>query len=101
MKILFFPVADGSAKLSGRDYEFQEPTLRREHTVKRENLCGESQDDREECQPEETKDDVETQNDFWSIQGDFVYRHHVEPRVQLHVPKEESFPNPLKDIDVI
>ena len=24
-----FPVADGSAKSSGRDYEFQEPTLRR------------------------------------------------------------------------
>ena len=32
-----FLVADGSAKLSGRDYEFQEPTLRREHTVKRES----------------------------------------------------------------
>ena len=26
-------VADGSAKLSGRDYEFQEPTLRRESNV--------------------------------------------------------------------
>ena len=31
-----FPVADGSAKLSGRDYECQEPTVRRE------NLSGES-----------------------------------------------------------
>ena len=28
-----FPVTDGPAKLSGRNYEFQEPTLRRESTV--------------------------------------------------------------------
>ena len=27
-------------------------------------------------------------------------RHHVEPRVKLHVPREESFLIPLKDIDV-
>ena len=42
-----FPVADGSASLSGRDHEFQEPTLRREPTVRRKNLSGESQGDRE------------------------------------------------------
>ena len=94
-------MADGSATLSGRDYEFQEPTLRRESTVKRENLGGRSQGDGEELQPEETKDDAETHKDFWSFQGDFIYRHHVEPRVQLYVPKEESFPIPLKYIDVI
>ena len=39
-------------------------------------------------------------NDFWSITGDFIYRHHVEPRVKLYMPKEESFPVPLKYIDV-
>ena len=50
-----FPVADGSAKLSGRDYEFQEPTLRREYSVKRANLSGESHGEREEFRPEETK----------------------------------------------
>ena len=27
-----FPVVDGTAKLSGRDHEFREPTLRREQT---------------------------------------------------------------------
>ena len=27
-----FPTADGTPKLSGRDYEFREPTLRREPT---------------------------------------------------------------------
>ena len=96
-----FPVTDGSATLSGRDYEFQESTLRRESTVRRENLGGESQGDREEFQSEETKDDEEIHEDFWSIQGDIIYRHHIEPRVQFFVPREESFPIPLKYIDVI
>ena len=35
-----FPVTDGSATSSGRYHEFQEPTLRRESTVRRENLSG-------------------------------------------------------------
>ena len=47
-----------------------------------------------------TTDDAEARADFWSIQGDFIYRHHNEPQVQLCVPKEETFPVPLKYIDV-
>ena len=39
-------------------------------------------------------------NDFWSMAGNFIYRHHVEPRVELYSPREESFPIPLKYIDV-
>ena len=39
-------------------------------------------------------------NDFWSMSGSFIYRHHVEPRVKLYSPREESFPIPLKHIDV-
>ena len=31
-----FPVADVTAKLSGRDYDFREPTPRREQTVRSE-----------------------------------------------------------------
>ena len=30
----------------------------------------------------------------------FISRHHVEPRVKLYVLREESFPVPLKYIDV-
>ena len=48
-----------SAKLSGRDYQFEEPTLRREYTVKRDNLSGESHGDREKFRPEEQEDDAE------------------------------------------
>ena len=39
-------------------------------------------------------------NDFWSMSGSFIYRYHVEPRVKLYSPREESFPIPLKYIDV-
>ena len=39
-------------------------------------------------------------NDFWSMSGSFIFRHHVEPRVKLYSPREESFPIPLKYIDV-
>ena len=39
-------------------------------------------------------------DDFWSISGDFIHRHHVEPKVKLYVPTEESFPIPLEYIDV-
>ena len=95
-----FPAADGTAKLSVRDHEFREPTPRREQLVGSEDLCGELQGEQEGPQPTESKDDAEARRDFRSKQGDFIYRHHVEPRVQLCVPKEESFPIPQKYIDV-
>ena len=37
----------------------------------------------QESQPTETTDDAEARVDFWSIQGDFIYRHHNEFWVQL------------------
>ena len=46
------------------------------------------------------QNDAEAWKDFWSTEGDFIHRHHIEPRVQLHVPKEEIFPTPLNYIDV-
>ena len=61
-------------RVSGRDYEFREPTP------------GES----EEPQATEPTDAAEARKDFWSIQGDFIYRHHAEPRVQRCALKEET-----------
>ena len=83
-----FPSADGTAKLSRRDYEVREPTLRQERTVRSENLSGELRSESGVPQPTESKDDAEARKDFWSVQGDFICRHHNEPRVQLCVPKE-------------
>ena len=52
-------------------------------------------------QPQDSFPDAgEARNDFWSISGNFIYRHHVEPRVKLYSPREESFPIPLKYVDV-
>ena len=52
-------------------------------------------------QPQDSFPDAgEAINDFWSMSGSFIYRHHVEPRDKLHSPREESFPLPLKYIDV-
>ena len=42
----------------------------------------------------------EAMNDFWSMSGNFIHRHHVEARVKLYSPREESFPIPLKYIDI-
>ena len=39
-------------------------------------------------------------DDFWPMSRSFKNRHHVEPRVKLYSPGEESFPFPLKYIDV-
>ena len=44
--------------------------------------------------------DGEARNDFWSISGNYIYRHHVEPRVKLYAPREESLPIPLRYIYV-
>ena len=43
---------------------------------------------------------VKRLNDFWPMSGNFIYRHHVEPRVKLYSPREETFLIPLKYIDV-
>ena len=52
-------------------------------------------------QPHDSLPDAgEAMNDFWSMSGSSIYRHHVEPRVKLYSPREESFPIPLKYIDV-
>ena len=45
-------------------------------------------------------DTGEAINDFWSMSGNFIHRHHVEPTVKLYSPREESLPFPLKYIDV-
>ena len=52
-------------------------------------------------QPHDSFPDAgEAIHDFWSMSGNFIHRHHVEPRVKLYSPREESFPIPLKYIDV-
>ena len=52
-------------------------------------------------QPQDSFPDAgEAMNNFWSMSGSFKNRHHVEPRLKLYSPREESFPIPQKYTDV-
>ena len=97
-----FPIADGRIKTPGEDQELRTSTLIRPRPSRGEShvdFLGESEGSfpqRHDSFPVAG----EAINDFWSMSGSFIYRHHVEPRVKLYSPKEESFPIPLKYIDV-
>ena len=97
-----FPIADGRIKTPGGDQELRTPTLIREHPIRGEShrdILGESE---ESLPPPQNSlpDAGEVINELRSMSGNFIYRHHVEPRVKLYSPREESFPIPLKYIDV-
>ena len=97
-----FPVADGRIKFVGGDQELRTSTLTRERPIRREgqrDFLGESEGSLPPPQ-DSLPDADEAINDFWSVSGNFIYRHHVEPRVKLYSPREESFPIPLKYIDL-
>ena len=94
-----YPIADGKVKLSGGDQVLKISTFIRdnlEQGEEREGLRGEP----DGSHPfDSLPDETEATNDFWSTSGNYIYRHHVEPRVKLYVPKEESFPIRLRYID--
>ena len=83
-----FPVADGTVKIFGWDQRLRTSTFR---WIRFSNPTSRRLD---------AGDDEEAKSDFWTITGEFIYCHHVEPRVKLYMPKEESFPIPLRYIDV-
>ena len=97
-----FPVADGTVKTSGGDQCLRTSTLIRDSPDRgqeQNNLRRESEGSSSTPRGDSSYDG-EAKDVFWSISGDFIYRHHEEPGVKLHVPTEESFPVPLKYIDV-
>ena len=97
-----FPIADGRIKTPGGDQELRTSTLVRHRPIQGESnidFLGESEGSLPP--PHDSFPDAgEAINDFWSMSGSFIFRHHVEPRVKLYSPREESFPVPLKYIDV-
>ena len=96
------PIADGRIKTLGGDQDLRTSTLVRHRPIQGESnvdFLGESEGSLP--QPQDSLPDAgEAINDFWSMSGNFMFRHHVEPRVKLYSPREESFPIPLKYIDV-
>ena len=97
-----FPIADGRIKPLGGDQDLRTSTLIRQRPIRGEShldFLGESEESL--TPPQDSFPDAgEAINDFWSMSGNFKDRHHVGPRVKLFSPREESFPIPLKYIDV-
>ena len=97
-----FPIADGRIKTPGEDQALRTSTLIRPRRNRGEghiDFLGESEGSFP--QPHDSLPVAgEAMHDFWSMSGSFIYRHHVEPRVELYSPRKESFPIPLKYIDV-
>ena len=99
---LFFQSQTDRIKTPGGDQELRTSTLVRPRPIQGEghvDFLGESEGSL--LQPHDSFPVAgEDMHDFWSMSGSFIYRHHVEPRVALYSPREESFRIPLKYIDV-
>ena len=86
----------------GGDQDLRTSTLIRQRPIQGEShvdFLGESEGSLPPLH-DSFPDAGEAINDFWSMSGNFIYRHHVEPRVKLYSPREESFTIPLKYIDI-
>ena len=99
------PVPDGTVESLGRNRRLRPSTFikdRAERGEEQEVFRGEPDEHSSPTprQDDSTRDDTEAKNDFLSMLGNFIYRHHVEPRGKLYVPTEESFPVPMKYVDV-
>ena len=96
-----FPIADGRIKPLGGDQDLRTSTSMRHRSIRGEShidFLGEAEGSLPP--PHYSFSNAgEAINDFWSMSGNFIYRHHVEPRVKLYSPRE-SCPIPLKYIDV-
>ena len=84
---LKIPVADGTTKI-----------VREIPRMPREDFKGEHQSEPGESQPTESTDNAEACADIWSIQSDFIYRHHNEPQVPLYIDETRST---YTDLDVM
>ena len=98
-----FPVADGTVKISGGDQRLRAATLirgRPERGEEQNILQGESGGLSSPSHIEMTQHRMMRKLKMISGPLYAIYdRHHVEPRVKVYMPKEESF-FPLKYIDV-
>ena len=100
-----FSAADGTVKIFEGEQRLRTSTLTRERPERGEEqeiLRGKSDelDSPNQLQDDSTRDDEDAKTDFWTIKGEFIYHHHVEPRIKLYVPREETFLIPVKYIDV-
>ena len=99
-----FPVAVGTVKIFGWERLLRTSTLTQDPPERDEEqhiFQGYSDEwyTPSHHEDDSIRDDEEAKHDFWTITGEFNYRHHVVPR-ELYVPKEATFPIPMWYIDV-
>ena len=100
---IYFPITDGRIKTLEGDQDLRTSTLIRQRPIRGEDqrdFLGESEGSPPPLPHDSFPDAGEAINDFWSMSGNFVYRHLVEPKVKLYSPREEQYPIPLKHIGV-
>ena len=82
---IIFPIADGRINPLGGDQDLKTSTSIRQRPIEGENhidFLGESEGSLPP--PHDSFPDAgEAINDFWSMSGNFINRHLVEPRVKL------------------
>ena len=94
-----FQIADGTEKLTGRDYEFRVPTPRRDELVRSEDLSGEIQGESGSLNQQNQQMTMKPLPTF----GRFKVTSSIAITLNLefnYVPKEETLPVLLKYIDV-
>ena len=94
---IYFHIADERIKILGGDQDLRTSILVRPRpTQRRCNIDVLGKSARSLPPLHDSFPEVsEAMNDFRSMSGNFIYRHHVEPRVKLNSPKKESFIIPL------
>ena len=96
-EFFIFPIADGTVQLSGGDHGIRNSTPIQDYLARGEKHNDDLQEGVGRFSTINTlTDDSEARNKFWTIAGNYIHRHLVEPRVKLHGPNEESFLDYLK-----
>ena len=90
----YIPIADGRIKPLGGDQDLRTSTLIRQRPVRGEgqvDFLGESEGSL--STPNDSFPDAgEATGDVWSMSGNFIHRHHVEPRVKLFLAERGIIP---------
>ena len=89
-----FPFADGSVKLAGRDQVCRTSTFIQEHPARGHEHKDVLQEESDGSQPSDPQtDDTEARIGFWSISGNHLYCHHVQPSIKTFCSKRKLIPN--------
>ena len=66
-----------------------------------EDVPGDDQHSQPEASEEVRPELPESLQDYWTMQGDMLTRHHRQQRSEMFVPTDDNSPIPMKYLDVI